>query len=79
MLEILQANIVAGLLMIPPFEDWAKVYSIAEELSAQHTRQGGHRSFDLLHVATALHLKAGRFLTFDTRQAELAKAAGLKV
>jgi predicted nucleic acid-binding protein len=79
MLEILQANIVAGLLMIPPIEDWAKVYSIAEELSAQHTIQGGHRSFDLLHVATALHVKAGRFMTFDTRQAALAKAAGLKV
>ncbi len=79
MLEILQANIVAGLLMIPPIEDWARVYSIAEELSAQHTVQGGHRSFDLLHVATALHVKAGRFLTFDARQAALAKAAGLKV
>ena len=79
MLETLQANIVAGRLMIPPIEDWAKVYSIAEELSAQHTMQGGHRSFDVLHVATALHLKSGRFMTFDIRQAALAKAAGLKV
>lgn len=79
MLETLQANIVAGRLMIPPIEDWAKVHSIAEEISAQHTMQGGHRSSDVLHVATALHLKAGEFFTFDARQAALAKAAGLKV
>lgn len=79
MIETLQTNIGAGRLLIPPIEDWAKVHSIAEELSAQHAVQGGHRSFDVLHVATALHLKAGHFLTFDARQAVLAKAAGLKV
>ena len=78
-LETVQANIVAGRLLIPPIEDWAKVHSIAEELSAQHTATNGIRSLDLLHVATALHLKAGSFLTFDTRQAALAKAAGLRV
>lgn len=78
MLEALQANIRAGCFKIAPVEDWAAVFSIAEELSAQHTIEGGHRSFDVLHVATALHLKAGRFLTFDARQAALAKAAGLE-
>jgi predicted nucleic acid-binding protein len=40
---------------------------------------GGHRTLDVLHVATALHLKAREFLTFDGNQAELAKAVGLKV
>ncbi|MBN8709877.1 MAG: hypothetical protein BGO12_04535 [Verrucomicrobia bacterium 61-8] len=80
MLETLQANIIAaGRLVISPVDDWARVYSIAEELSAQFTMQAGHRSFDVLHVATALHLGAGHFLTFDVRQATLAKAAGLRV
>jgi hypothetical protein len=37
------------------------------------------RSSDLLHVGLALTLKATEFLTFDVRQASLAKAAGLKV
>jgi predicted nucleic acid-binding protein len=32
-----------------------------------------------LHVATAIHLKAGRFVTFDKHQAALAKAASLEV
>ncbi len=79
MLEALQANIVGGLLLIPPLEDWAKVHSLAEGLSLQYTIQGGYRSFDVLHVATAIHLKAGRFITFDKHQAGLAKAANLYV
>ena len=55
------------------------VYNIAEELSSQHTASNGFRSLDLLHVVTALHLKAEHFLTSDTRQAVLAKTVGLKV
>jgi predicted nucleic acid-binding protein len=51
----------------------------AEELSNRHTIAGGHRSFDILHVATALHLGAREFLTFDTNQRKLATAEKLKV
>ena len=77
-LDILQANIAAGGIVISPVE-WQDVHSIAEKLSAQHTITGGHRTLDVLHIATALHLKAKEFLTFDGNQAELAKAVGLKV
>lgn len=34
---------------------------------------------EVLHIATALHLKAEQFLTFDAKQRKLATAAGLKV
>jgi len=34
---------------------------------------------DVLHVATAVHLGADEFLTFDARQRELAEHAGLHV
>jgi predicted nucleic acid-binding protein len=40
---------------------------------------GGHRSLDVLHVATALHLGAREFLTFDANQRKLALAENLKV
>lgn len=79
MLETLQDNIGAGRFLIPPVEDWARIHSLAEELSAQHTMRAGHRSFDVLHVATALYLESGPFLTFDVRQAALARVAGLRV
>lgn len=40
--------------------------------------KGGHRTLDILHVATARHLAARDFLTFDARQKKLAKAIGLR-
>jgi len=52
------------------------VYRLADELSAKHA---GTRTLDLLHVASAVSLKAKTFLTFDTRQTALAKAAGLRI
>ena len=76
-LAALQANIGSGALVIVP-ADWADVYAIAERLSAQHTPALGHRAFDILHVATALHLGAREFLSFDRRQRKLAMAEGLK-
>ena len=74
----LQANIAAGVIVVVPV-DWADVASIAERLSAQYTWTEGYRGFDLLHVATALHLGAAEFLTFDAKQKKLAEAEGLAV
>jgi predicted nucleic acid-binding protein len=50
----------------------------AEELSRRHTIASGYRSFDVLHVATALHLGARELLSFDANQRTLAQAEGLK-
>lgn len=58
---------------------WTDTFRQAEDLAAAHTETLGVRSFDLLHVAIAIALGATEFLTFDARQATLAKAAGLKV
>jgi predicted nucleic acid-binding protein len=57
----------------------AAVIDQAKRLSASYTRVGGHRGFDILHVATALEVGAKHFLTFDTNQKKLAKAEGLIV
>ena len=51
----------------------------AKRLSAMHTRTGGHRGFDILHVAATLQLKGERLLTFDGNQKKLADAEGLGV
>jgi predicted nucleic acid-binding protein len=51
----------------------------ARRLSSAYTPNGGYRSFDILHVAVALHLRAELFLSFDTNQRKLAKAEGLKL
>ena len=57
----------------------ADVLAEASRLSAAHTLSGGHRSFDILHVAAARILGATHFLTFDANQQRLASAAGLKL
>lgn len=56
----------------------SEVMTEAERLSALHSERIGTRSLDILHVAAALVLGVPTFLTFDKRQAALAKAAGLK-
>jgi predicted nucleic acid-binding protein len=73
----LQANIAAGAVVVIPV-DWPEVVQIADRLSSRHTWTEGFRAFDLLHVATALHLGASEFLTFDLGQKRLAVLEGLK-
>ena len=51
----------------------------ASKLSTAHTERLGARAIVLLHVASALTLESELFLTTDARQAQLAKAEGLKV
>src|SRR5262249_1152597 len=58
--------------------DMESVVVRAVELSASHTERLGVRAIDLLHVATALTLKSELFLTSDARQAQLARAEGLR-
>ena len=59
--------------------DRPDVHRLAETLSQRHTMGRGHRSLDVLHVATALHLGVREFLTFDSNQKALALAENLKV
>jgi len=50
-----------------------------EELSLRHTARRGFRTYDLLHVASALALKCGMFWSFDPKASKLAALEGLKV
>jgi predicted nucleic acid-binding protein len=57
----------------------ADVVEEAKRLSSIRTLTGGHRGFDILHVASAVKMNATHFLTFDTNQKSLAVAEGLIV
>lgn len=74
----LQSDLTSGAVVIAAVE-WPEVCNLAERLSAQYVMQSGHRSLDVLHVATALQLGAREFLTFDGNQQALATAEGLTV
>jgi len=77
-LKRFEADLNGGVTLRMPC-DFPEVCRRAEELSTRHTMVNGHRSFDILHVATALHLGAQEFLTFDRNQRKLAAAEKLKV
>jgi predicted nucleic acid-binding protein len=57
----------------------AEVLAEATRLSAAHTLAGGHRGFDILHVAAARIIGASHFLTFDVNQKRLAENEGFVV
>lgn len=77
-LHDLESDKAAGVLHVAPL-DWPKALKHAEALGRRHTEGLGARGMDILHVASALALKAGRFVTFDERQRELARLAGLDI
>lgn len=58
---------------------WRAALDGAAHLSRQYAPRLGIRTLDVLHVASALELKARHFVTYDVRQAKLAAACGLKV
>jgi predicted nucleic acid-binding protein len=74
----LQRDIENDILRIQPV-DWWVVHQLAENFSETHRRFKSHRLMDILHVATAKHLGAWNFLTFDENQKLLARAEGLQV
>lgn len=76
-LRHLEQDIAAERLRLTPLDLYA-VFERAEELSARHTARALCRSLDILHVAAALELGCGRFVSFDARQVKLAGAAGLR-
>jgi predicted nucleic acid-binding protein len=59
--------------------DFVSILITGERISKARTYTGGHRSFDILHIATAVDLGAREFLSFDANQIQLATAERLAV
>ncbi|MBN1106678.1 MAG: PIN domain protein, partial [Deltaproteobacteria bacterium] len=62
-----------------PSINWTETFQCGIDLSKEHTGTIGSRSLDILHIASALTMKANKFLTLDERQIQLALLAGLKL
>lgn len=59
--------------------DTGSVLRLSKSYSLKLTASGGHRTMDMFHVATAIHLGAQKSLTFDDSQRRPADFAGLEV
>ena len=78
MVADLKSDLVSGDVSTIP-APWPQVHLAAERLSELYTDASGHRSMDILHVATAIELGVKEFLTFNSNQKKLAKSEGLVV
>ena len=76
--EDIDSDLADGILTHVPIP-WTDAFRESEKLGALHAEIKGVRGMDLLHVGLALALDITEFLTFEIRQASLAKAAGFRV
>ncbi|MFB3923048.1 MAG: type II toxin-antitoxin system VapC family toxin [Terriglobia bacterium] len=70
-------DVARGVYSLQPIP--ATAYELAGRLARRRSSRLGTRTLDILHVASALILRAQPFLTFDDRQRQLAQAEGLGV
>ena len=75
---LFEAAVAQGRLVVETC-NLADVVDEAKRLSATYTLTGGHRGFDILHIAAALKAGSKEFLTFDENQKKLAASEGLHV
>jgi len=70
-------DVHAGVIRVVPIS--AATFAHARRIARTQTRLLGTRALDVLHVASALALRADSFCTFDKNQARLAAALGLRI
>ncbi len=49
-----------------------------DRLALRHTAKHGFRTYDIMHVASALHLGCTQFFSFDNKAKDLARLEGLQ-
>ena len=57
--------------------DMVETVAMARSLGETHGWRERHTAFDLWHLAAACSFSAAAFLTFDKRQARIAKSLGM--
>jgi predicted nucleic acid-binding protein len=77
-LDAFEEDIRSGRWQVPAY-DQARVWESTRELSARYAAKSGCRTLDLIHMATALAIRAKVFVTFDARQKQVARLEGLSV
>jgi hypothetical protein len=69
----------AASLLRPSILDLLKLEQQFQELSLRHTARHGFRTYDVLHVSSALGLNCDTFWSFDPKANKLAALEGLEI
>jgi len=72
-----RSDLAQGSFLIPSDVTIGELEGQFEELALRHTARHGFRTYDLLHVASALLLNCDMFWSFDIRARKLAALEGL--
>lgn len=73
-----EADLDAELFLLRSPLELEDVATEFHSLAARHTAKHGFRTYDLIHVASAITLRCRRFLSFDAKANALAKLVGLE-
>ena len=73
-----QSDLAHPTFLRPTYLNLAELEAQFEELALRHTAKHGFRTYDLLHVATALLLKCDTFWSFDLKAVKLGMLEGLE-
>jgi predicted nucleic acid-binding protein len=76
-LALIRADVENGIFLQRPMPPGT--YERAKQVARRWSSKLGTRTLDILHVASAVILRAEAFYTFDRVQEKLARAVGLKV
>jgi predicted nucleic acid-binding protein len=74
-----RADLAQPSFLQPVHLDLAELETQFEELALRHTANHGFRTYDLLHVASALILACDAFWSFDPKASKLAALEGLRI
>ena len=73
-----EEDLVKGSLLTPVRLTLEELEPRFDHLVGRHTAKHGFRTYDLLHVASAIYLGCDTFWSFDAKALKLAKLEGLK-
>jgi predicted nucleic acid-binding protein len=76
--SIIERNMNAGALVKKDF-NFSEALQLADSLSQKYTPKFGIRGQDILHISIAKLWKTKQFVTFDEKQAQVAKLEGFNV
>ena len=74
-----RTDLSEGAFLRPVRIDLPELEAHFEELALRHTAKHGFRTYDLIHVASALILNCDEFWSFDPKASRLASLEGLRV
>lgn len=74
-----QHDVLTAIFLEKTFLNLERLEAQAIEISLRHTAKLGFRTYDILHVCSALQLNCDQFWSFDPKACKLAALEGLKI